>query len=262
MNIEKLNEYLKENKKVNKINLTSLEKIADKDVINKYIEEVEGLQPGFNYKNKVIREYVDQELSSELDVKITDFIVKIRDLYFKKKQKEPLKAKKRLVVGMREVEKYLKLEYVKCVIIIPNIEKIADYEEKSKSEDEEDLDEKEENQNADEIKKKPVVYSLSNKSSSLDERLNTIIWHCRTAKVPFYFGLNKFKLGKACRKKNSSVSVAAIVNIEGLDREFNSLMEECHQYRLKFYTSRDKNDFLKNPFIDVNLFDEYKEKSK
>ena len=41
-------------------------------------------------------------------------------------QRDPIKAKmrRRLVMGIREVTKHLKLKKLKCVIISPNLEKI------------------------------------------------------------------------------------------------------------------------------------------
>jgi len=45
---------------------------------------------------------------------------------FRLYQKDPLKAKmkRRLVMGIREVTKHLKLKKLKCVIVSPNLEKI------------------------------------------------------------------------------------------------------------------------------------------
>ena len=108
---EEFNNYLKEHKDLKKISLKQLQKISgNKSFMNEYIKNFEGLQPGTNFNKKIIREYVDQILSPEFDKKFSDFVEKIREMYFKKKQLNPLKAKKRFVVGMREVEKYIRLE--------------------------------------------------------------------------------------------------------------------------------------------------------
>lgn len=268
-----LNQYLKEHTKIPKIDIKSLGKVAKKTTIDEYVKKFEGLMPNSSYEGRMIREYVDQILNKDIDDKISNFIVKLRDIYFKKKEREPLKAKKRFVVGIKEVEKFLKLEYAKCVFIIPNLEKVLIEDEINPQESKcisstiEEIDEQvdedhHDKESSDDEKKenKPSVVNtkffanIKTSSSNLDERLKTIIWHCRRSKIPFYFCLNKFKLGKACRKKNSTVSMAAIVNVEGLEPEFKNLMEDCSVYRTKFYGTYKKEDFIGNEFIDLSQF--------
>jgi hypothetical protein len=104
------NQFLKEHQDIKKININNLQKISDGEFIQKYVNKFEGVLPGTNYKKKFIREYVDQILSPDLDKRFSDFIVRMREIYFKKKQANPLKARRRYVVGLREVEKYIRLE--------------------------------------------------------------------------------------------------------------------------------------------------------
>jgi hypothetical protein len=104
------NNYLKEHKDIKKINIKNLQKISDGEFIQDYVNKYEGVLPGSNYKKKFIREYVDQILSTDLDKKFSDFIIRMREIYFKKVQQNPLKAKKRYIVGLREIEKFLRLE--------------------------------------------------------------------------------------------------------------------------------------------------------
>jgi len=301
MTDNELNDYLKTNKKVQKINIPSLSKIStekNKELIKTYINKFEGILPNTNPSKKVIREYVDQILDKDLDIKIQNFIIKLREIYFKKKEKEPLKAKKRFVVGMKEVEKFLKLEYVKSVFIVPNIEKVCELENKNLNDlptildviDDEDedilssisgeeeaprkvsttiqeLEEKvyealETQVNPNNLLNIKTVFKSdfkpnNKKSNSIDERLSIILSNCRKSKIPYFFCLNKFKLGKACRKKNSSVSIMAIVNVEGLEPEYNSLVDECWEMKKKFYLENKKEDFLNNKFFDVSEFDKY-----
>lgn len=90
---EDFNNYLKEHKDLKRISLKQLEKISNnKSLINEYIKNFEGLQPGTNYNRKIVREYVDQILSPEFDKKFSEFVEKIREMYFKKKQTNPLKV--------------------------------------------------------------------------------------------------------------------------------------------------------------------------
>jgi hypothetical protein len=90
---EEFNNYLKEHKDLKRISLKQLEKVSNnKSLINEYIKNFEGLQPGTNYNRKIVREYVDQILSPEFDKKFSEFVEKIREMYFKKKQTNPLKV--------------------------------------------------------------------------------------------------------------------------------------------------------------------------
>ena len=70
--------------------------------------------------------YCKQVLVKEIDTNCTNLLqtlVKFQDRLY---HKDPIKAKtkRRLVLGLREVAKHLKLRRVKLVIISPNLEKI------------------------------------------------------------------------------------------------------------------------------------------
>lgn len=394
MSNEELNDYLKKNSRVTKISIKSLQKVASNSVINSYIDKFEGIRPGTNYNSKIIREYVDQVITKEVDSKIQSFIVRLRDIYFRKKEKEPLKAKKRFVVGMREIEKHMRINLPKCLFIVPNMEKVCDlnndgdlgcgnmqfeqYGEEGKDfvddlepilnkldlevidDDCSENENEENNNNINEnhitsninfntnnidkdneneetlnnfnvknninkannakntnIDNNPIIpnnhnlltssnfntflisnnieesmiennkeektllttnkqtennlnkvfklksnNNLNNKSNNLDERLLLLINTCKEKKIPYFFCLNKFKLGKAVRKKNSSVSIIAIVNIEGLEHEFKRLIDECSEMRKRFYLENNKDDYMDNKFIDLNLFDKIREENE
>jgi hypothetical protein len=51
----------------------------------------------------------------------------------------------------------------------------------------------------------------------------------------------------------------AIVNVEGLEREYNALIENCWELKKKFYLENKKEDFVGNKFIDLIEFDRIKE---
>lgn len=202
-----------------KVDLKNLQKIADEKTINTYIKNFEGVLPEVNLNKRIIREYVDQMLDIDLDKKFGDFIVKMRDMYHKKKQANPLKAKKRFVVGMREIEKHIRLDEVKCLFIVPNIEKVEG-------------------------------------ENSLDDRILKIFKDCEMKNIPKIFGMNKFKLGKLSRKKHSCVSMLAFLNVEGFEREFRELIEFADKFRIKFYENykSQKETFKDNQFINSELF--------
>ncbi|KAI2664383.1 Selenocysteine insertion sequence-binding protein 2 [Labeo rohita] len=104
-------------------------------------------------------------------------------------QKDPMKArmKRRLVMGLREVLKHLKLRKVKCVIISPNCERIQS-------------------------------------KGGLDEALHTIIDTCRDQGVPFVFALSRKALGR-CVNKAVPVSLVGIFNYDGAQDHYHKMIE-------------------------------------
>ncbi|XP_066895900.1 selenocysteine insertion sequence-binding protein 2 isoform X12 [Kogia breviceps] len=72
------------------------------------------------------RDYCSQMLSKEVDACVTDLLKELVRFQDRMYQKDPVKAKtkRRLVLGLREVLKHLKLKKLKCIIISPNCEKI------------------------------------------------------------------------------------------------------------------------------------------
>ena len=221
LNGKELNDYLKKHKNIDKITIKQLKTILPKEDFEEYMKNFEGIE---NPKQKhLIREYVDQILDNKLDEKFSNFIIKLRDLYYKKKTNAPLKAKKRFVVGMREIEKYLKLKELLCLFIVPNIEKVKD------------------------------------EKNSLDLRILDIINKCRTNEIPILFGLNKYKLGKISRKKISCVSMLGIVDVKGLEKELKDIVEYGEHFRRDWYIKNynNKEQFKDNQYILMDTFDYY-----
>ena len=166
---------------------------------------------------------MDQILDKNFEKTFSNFIVKLRDIYYKKKSIAPLKAKKRIIVGMREIEKNLKLNNVLVLFVVPYIEKVFDVK------------------------------------NSLDERLIKIFNECHKKEIPIYFGLNKFKLGQISRKKISSISMLGIINVEGMENDLKSIIKIGDELRKNWYKENyDKKDsFSDNKFINLDLFDYY-----
>lgn len=81
---------------------------------------------GFNMEIVLFLSYCSQVLSKEVDSCVTDLLKELVRFQDRLYQKDPVKAKikRRLVMGLREVLKHLKLKKLKCVIISPNCEKI------------------------------------------------------------------------------------------------------------------------------------------
>ncbi|KAK2167715.1 hypothetical protein LSH36_25g10000 [Paralvinella palmiformis] len=134
------------------------------------------------------REYCNQVLDKNIDECCTQLLqdlVRFQDRLY---HRDPTKAKarRRIVLGLREVTKHLKLNRIKCVIISPNMERIQS-------------------------------------KGGLDEALNNILDLCTNQDVPFVFALGRRALGRACAKL-VPVSVAGIFNYEGSEENFKKLM--------------------------------------
>ncbi|XP_067653114.1 selenocysteine insertion sequence-binding protein 2-like [Haliotis asinina] len=141
------------------------------------------------------REYCNQVLDKDIDMCCTEFLqdlVRFQDRMF---HKDPVKAKmrRRLVLGLREVTKHLKLKKIKCVIISPNLEKIQS-------------------------------------KGGLDDALNNILNMCQDQNIPFVFALGRRALGRACAKL-VPVSCAGVFNYDGCEETFNKLMDYTEKAR-------------------------------
>ncbi|XP_072006884.1 selenocysteine insertion sequence-binding protein 2 isoform X3 [Engystomops pustulosus] len=154
--------------------------------------EVSVPQPSSNLPkihSRRFREYCSQVLNKEVDSCVTELLkelVRFQDRLF---LKDPVKAKtkRRLVMGLREVLKHLKLKKLKCIIISPNCEKIQS-------------------------------------KGGLDDTLQTIISCACEQNVPFVFALNRKALGR-CVNKAVPVSVVGIFSYDGAQDHFHKLCE-------------------------------------
>ncbi|KAL4623095.1 selenocysteine insertion sequence-binding protein 2 isoform X3 [Arapaima gigas] len=139
--------------------------------------------------SRKFRDYCNQVLSQEVDDCVTGLLKELVRFQDRLYQKDPMKArmKRRLVMGLREVLKHLKLRKVKCVIISPNCERIQS-------------------------------------KGGLDEALHTIIDTCREQGVPFVFALSRKALGR-CVNKAVPVSLVGIFNYDGAQDLYHRMIE-------------------------------------
>ncbi|NXG47491.1 SEBP2 protein, partial [Psilopogon haemacephalus] len=135
------------------------------------------------------RDYCSQLLSKEVDSCVTDLLKELVRFQDRLYQKDPVKAKikRRLVMGLREVLKHLKLKKLKCVIISPNCEKIQS-------------------------------------KGGLDETLHNIIDTACEQNIPFVFALNRKSLGR-CVNKAVPVSVVGIFSYDGAQDHFHRMVQ-------------------------------------
>ncbi|KAG8575635.1 hypothetical protein GDO81_009623 [Engystomops pustulosus] len=145
--------------------------------------------------SKRFREYCNQVLSKEIDECVTVLLQELVSFQERVYQKDPIKAKskRRLVMGLREVTKHMKLNKIKCVIISPNCEKIQS-------------------------------------KGGLDEALYNVIAMAREQEIPFVFALGRKALGR-CVNKLVPVSVVGIFSYSGAESLFNNLVSLTEEAR-------------------------------
>uniref|UniRef100_A0AAY4BX63 Ribosomal protein eL8/eL30/eS12/Gadd45 domain-containing protein n=1 Tax=Denticeps clupeoides TaxID=299321 RepID=A0AAY4BX63_9TELE len=141
------------------------------------------------------RDYCSQILSKDVDECVSTLLKELVRFQDRLYQKDPMKArmKRRLVIGLREVLKHLKLRKVKCVIITPNCERIQS-------------------------------------KGGLDEVLHTIIEMCQDQGVPLVFALSRKALGR-CVCKTVPVSLVGIFNYDGAQDHYHKMIELSSEAR-------------------------------
>ncbi|XP_068594462.1 selenocysteine insertion sequence-binding protein 2 [Brachionichthys hirsutus] len=145
--------------------------------------------------SRKFRDYCSQMLSKDVDECVTALLKELVRFQDRLYQKDPMKArmKRRIVMGLREVLKNLKLRKIKCVVISPNCERIQS-------------------------------------KGGLDEALYTIIDTCREQGVPFVFALSRKALAR-CIKKAVPVSVVGIFNYDGAQDFYHKMIELSSEAR-------------------------------
>ncbi|XP_061739740.1 selenocysteine insertion sequence-binding protein 2-like isoform X2 [Nerophis ophidion] len=141
------------------------------------------------------REYCSQVLSKEIDESATVLLqelVRFQECVY---QNDPndAKSERRLVMGLREVTKHMKLSKIKCVIISPNCEKVQ-------------------------------------AKGGLDEALYNVIAMARDQGIPFVFALGRKALGR-CVNKLVSVTVVGIFDYSGAESLFDHLVSLTEEAR-------------------------------
>ncbi|XP_048749684.2 selenocysteine insertion sequence-binding protein 2-like isoform X3 [Ostrea edulis] len=166
--------------------------------VNSPIAGTIGKEVRMKIHSRRFREYCNQVLNKDLDnccTRLLQDLVRFQDRMY---HKDPVKAKtkRRIVLGLREVTKHLKLKKIKVVIISPNLEKIQS-------------------------------------KGGLDDALNNILNLCNEQNVPFVFALGRRALGRACAKL-VPVSVVGIFNYSGTEENFHNMMELSEQARQSY----------------------------
>eukprot|EP01080_Neovahlkampfia_damariscottae_P006333 gene6333-10340_t len=137
---------------------------------------------------KIVREYVNQLLSPELDETVIELLKKLTKFQTKLKNTQPLKykSKKRYVIGLREVERAIKSKRIRSIIIAPNIDKIVS-------------------------------------PGGLDEVVIDLLNLAYENRVGVVFALNIRKMGKSIGK-TIKISVIGIISAEGAIDDFRKML--------------------------------------
>lgn len=133
--------------------------------------------------------YCDHFLSEDLDSSVKQLlqdVVRFQDRQF---AKDPVKAKakRRYVVGLREIKKFLQVRKITLLILAPDIETVK-------------------------IK------------GGLDDTIEELIELAKLNSVPYVFSMNRWRLGKACLRK-VPISGIGVLNHQGSDENFLKIKE-------------------------------------
>ncbi|XP_065067217.1 uncharacterized protein LOC135692826 [Rhopilema esculentum] len=144
------------------------------------------------------REYCDQLLSKDIDQIVYKMLKDLRRFQTRAYIENPIKAKtkKRLVLGIREVARHLKMSRLKCVIIAPNLEKITN-------------------------------------EGGIDSYLGKIIFDCKQFSIPVVYSMTRQILGMIL-KRNVPVSAIGILNYAGVEDDFKQLCALVKEQREKY----------------------------
>lgn len=140
--------------------------------------------------SRKFREYCDNMRSSDLDEATTNLLREIYRFQDRHYQKEPIRAhaKRRFVLGFREVKKFLLLRKLKAIVVAPDLEPV----------------------------KSP---------GGLDETVRQVKEEGRLQQIPVIFAVGRRQLGFALKKK-VPISIVGIINPEGAEELYKSMLEK------------------------------------
>lgn len=144
------------------------------------------------------RDYCNQCLTDEIDQLATHLLNEVVRFQDRMHAKDPQKAamKRRYCCGLKEVEKYLIVKKVKCLLLAPDIQSIV-------------------------------------KDGVLDKTIHKLVEKCKETDTPIVYCLTRTQLGYLC-KKRAKVSCVAILNPQGIDETFHSLIESAADLSVEY----------------------------
>jgi len=147
--------------------------------------------------------YCNQILSTELNKEVASLLSELLGFQQRAYLKDPVKAamRRRLVFGLREVAKGVRVKKAKCVIVAPNIEE-------------------------------------STSEGGLDGMVCTIISDARNNDIPVVFALTRNKIGQALGKR-VRISAVAIYSADGAEAPFKRMLQLATKGREEFAAQKD-----------------------
>ncbi|XP_034233974.1 selenocysteine insertion sequence-binding protein 2 [Thrips palmi] len=144
------------------------------------------------FHSRKFRDYCDNMRSKALDEAVTNLLKTIHGFQDRHYQKDPIRAhaKRRFVLGIREVKKYLMLKKLKFIVIAPDLEPV----------------------------KSP---------GGLDETVIQIREEGRTQQIPVVFAVGRRQLGFALMRK-VPISIVGIISPEGAEELYREVLTQWH----------------------------------
>merc|ERR1719244_1750336 len=98
----------------------------ENEIVDKVIEMTNEEKAKETIHSRKFRSYCNHILSPEMDTMVSTLMSDLIRFQDKQHAKDPVKAKarKRFVVGLREVAKFLKVKKVKCIVLAPDLERV------------------------------------------------------------------------------------------------------------------------------------------
>lgn len=144
------------------------------------------------------REYVNQLLTADLDLAIKELLEKLQFYYLRQKEKKSnKKVQKRLVKGFKECIKKCADGSLKCLIMVPNIEKVEG-------------------------------------TGGLDELVNELINSCKSKGVPIVFGLSLRELGATLINNATILAVVGILDYSSTEKLYENIIKLSLRNREEF----------------------------
>jgi len=150
------------------------------------------------------RKYVTQNLDDDLDHQVAILLLHLRRLSSRQRSIEPEQSsKRRLVVGIKEVARSVRQGKVKCVVVAPDIEELAQ------------------------------------SGAGVDERVREIVCSCFDQDTPVVFALSRTRIGRALGK-SLRMSALAILDVTGVKDLYEDVLEKSYAQRVEWLAKQPK----------------------
>ncbi|KAK3930603.1 Selenocysteine insertion sequence-binding protein 2-like [Frankliniella fusca] len=162
-------------------------------------ENHEETSPSAFRHSRKFRNYCNNIRCHELDEATSELLKEIYRFQDRHYKKDPIKAhaRRRFVLGIREVKKYLLLQKLKAIVVAPDLEPVEG-------------------------------------PGGLDETIIYIREEGRAQQVPVIFAVGRRQLGFTLKKK-VAISIIGIINAEGAEELYERMLKEWHDAVQKYH---------------------------